>query len=118
MKIQLPKTIAEPHTLRWNEIIRPSRRDKSNVVLKIIDTLDELCSDLNESELFNQFTHEDLLFLLEKIAKQAGGIKIGATYKQFAEGKSYHSGMRYDISFQVPPDSVRQSWYLEVRDRK
>jgi len=118
MKIQLPKTIAEPHTLRWDEIIRFSKGAKINLVLKISNVLDELCADLNESGLFDQFTHEDLLFLLKKTIKQAGGIKIGATYKQVAEGESYHSGMRYDISFKVSPNSVRQTWFLEVMDRK
>jgi len=118
MKIQLPKTIAEPHTLRWDEIIRLSRRDKINLLLEISNTLDELCSDLNESKLFDKFTYDDLLFLLKKTTKQAGGIKIDATYKQVAEGESYHSGMRYDISFGVPPSSVRQTWFLEVMDRK
>jgi len=118
VRIRLPTTLAEPLTLQWNKIIRLSRRDKSNVVLKIIDVLDELCADLNESKMFDKFTHEDLLFLFKKTTKQAGGIKIDATYKQFEAGESYHSGMRYDISFKIPPDSVRQSWFLEVRDRK
>ncbi len=118
MKIRLPTTLAEPLTLQWNKIIRLSVRDEIAFILKIQGSLDELCADLNESAMFDKLTHDDFLFLLKRTSKKAGGIRVGGTYKQFEDGRAYHAGMRYDISFKISKHSVRQSWYLEVSDKK